>query len=234
MIKKLKKELLDIKDRKYKDFSASLLPGVNNVIGVRLPVLRKKAKEIAQNCFEEFIKNNDYEFFELAMLEGMAIGNLSLEFDEILKYSESFIPKINNWAVCDSFCASLKAIKKNKEKTKKFLEKYFSSENEYEQRFCYVILLNYFIESDYEYVIEKIEKFSNENYYAKMAAAWCLSICFVKNFDKCFCDIKTKKIHPWVLNKGITKALESFRLKSFQKEKLKEYKTAFKLIKNNI
>ena len=69
--------------------------------------------------------------------------------------------------------------------------------------------------------MSKIESFNNEQYYAKMATAWCLSICIIKNYNQTLKDIKTLKIHPWVLKKGITKAIESLRLAQTQKEELK-------------
>ena len=54
-----------------------------------------------------------------------------------------------------------------------------------------------------------------------MAAAWCLSYCFMCDFNKTLEIIKKIKIHPWVLKKGILKARESFRLSKEQKEILK-------------
>lgn len=228
MIKNIKEELFRIKEVSYKKFSASLLPGVDNVLGVRLPFLRNIAKSVSRSDFRTFFKENDDEFLELTMIEAMTIGELKLDFDIILNYVENFIPKINCWSICDTFCAGLKIIKKNKQQTKRFLEKYFNSDKEYEIRFAYVILLDYFIESDYNYVIKKLSEFNHEAYYSKMAAAWCLSICLVKNYNECINDIKTKKFHPWVLNKGIVKATESLRLSEAQKEELRKLKYSLK------
>ncbi|MBQ4646527.1 MAG: DNA alkylation repair protein [Candidatus Gastranaerophilales bacterium] len=214
MIENLKKELKNLAEEKYQKFSAKLTPNTNNILGVRLPILRKLAKKIATSNYQVFFKENDDEFFELTMLEGMIIGYLPN--DKQKKYIEKFIPKINNWAICDSFCCGVKNL------TKDFLEPYFKSSKEYYLRFAFVILLNYFIDSDYEYVIEKISKFNNEQYYAKMAVAWCLSICIIKNYDKCLKDIQKIEIHPWTKNKGITKAIESLKLTKEQKEELRK------------
>lgn len=218
MIENLKKELISLSDKTYQNFSSSLLPNINNILGVRLPILRKMAKKIVKENYELFFKQNDDEYFELTMLEGIIIGNLHPK--EQNKYIEKFIPKINNWSICDSFCAGLKTFKNNPNKN--LLEKYFSSDKEYELRFAYVMLLDYFIENDYEYVFQKIKEFNSEKYYAKMAVAWCLSICFIKNYNQTFYDIQNSKIHPWVLKKGIRKAIESYRLNKIQKEKLKQ------------
>ena len=218
MIEKIKKELLNLLDKKYQAFSSKLTPNVHNILGVRLPLLRKIAKRISKENYQDFFKLNDDEFMELTMLEAMIVGYLPIK--EQIKHIENFIPKINNWAVCDCFCSGLKYFKTNKNKI--IFEKYFNSDKEYELRFAFVVLLNYFIDNDYNYVIDKISEFDNEQYYAKMAAAWCLSICIIKNYTQCLNDLKTLKIHPWVFKKGITKAIESLRLDKLQKEELKK------------
>ena len=218
MINEIKKELKKLAEPKYQEFSSKLTPNIDNILGVRLPLLRKIAKKIAKEDCLSFLSQNDDEFFELTMLEGMVIGYISSFEQE--KYIKKFVPKINNWAVCDSFCTGLKNISKD------FLEPYFNSDREYELRFAFVILLIYFIDSDYEYVISKIAEFDNDKYYAKMAVAWCLSICLIKNFDKCIDDIQKLKIHSWVKNKGLTKAIESLRLTKEQKDKLKKLRNS--------
>lgn len=213
MIEELKTELISLSEEKYQKFSSKLTPNINNILGVRLPILRKLAKKIIAENYQVFLKQNDNEFFELTMLEGMIIGYLPAQ--EQKKYIKKFIPKINNWAVCDSFCCDIKNI------TKEFIEPYFNSKYEYDLRFAFVIMLNYFVDTDYKYVIKKISEFDNEQYYAKMAAAWCLSICIIKNFENCTKDLKSTNINPWVFKKGITKAIESKRLTEEQKKELK-------------
>lgn len=227
MIKEIKNELLNLKEDKYKKFSSSLLPGVKNILGIRLPILKKTAKKIyKEGKIEEFISQNTDEFYELTMLEAMCVG-LIKDYSQAIKHIENFIEKINNWGVCDTFCCGLKTVKENKEEFKNFLEKYFNSNDEFKLRFAYVILLNYYIESDFNYTLEKIKKFNNDSYYSKMAASWLLSICFIKKFDETFDFIKKNKIHNFVLRKGITKARESFRLNKEQKEILKNFISNF-------
>lgn len=221
MIEEIKKELFKNRDEKYQKFSSSLLPNIENVLGVRFPILKKIAKKISKNDYELFFRENDDEFLELTLLEAMVLGFIDKDFNYIKNHLKKFIKKINCWSVCDTLCSNLKIVKENKKETKDFIENYFKSENEYEIRFCYVILLNYFIESDFDYVIEKLLLFDNDAYYAKMAAAWCLSYCFMFDFDRTLKIIKNKKIHSWVLKKGILKARESFKHSKEQKEILK-------------
>lgn len=218
MIKDIKEELKNHSEQKYQNFSASLLPNVSNILGVRLPILRKIAARINKTNPKLFLKENDDEYYELTMIEGIVISKLN--YNEQKNYIENFINKIDNWGICDSFCSSLKNFKKDY--SKNFLEKYLNSNDEFKIRFGFVILLNYFIDDDYEYVIQQICKFNNDAYYAKIAVAWCLSICIIKNYNQAIEDIQSYKIHPWVLNKGITKSIESLRLTKEQKNHLKE------------
>lgn len=54
---KILKQLFELQDKKYKEFHSSLCPNVDNIIGVRIPELRKLAKQIAKENPKEFIEN---------------------------------------------------------------------------------------------------------------------------------------------------------------------------------
>ena len=124
MIEKIKKKLKEVKDLKYQKFSSSLLPNVKNILGVRIPVLRKIANEIYKEDYEKFLKENDDDFFELTMIEAMILGKIDFDFKKI----EKFVDKISNWSVCDCFCSGLKKTLVHKKEMKLFLEKFFKSD----------------------------------------------------------------------------------------------------------
>ncbi|MBS6603797.1 MAG: DNA alkylation repair protein [Brachyspira sp.] len=226
IIKEVRNQILQEADEKYQTFSSALLPGVNNVVGVRLPVLRKISREIYKSDWQTYLKNNDCRFMEETMLKGMVIGLIKDEPEKILNYIENFVPEINNWSVCDSFCCGLKFIKKNKELVWNFVQKYLNSEKEFEIRFGVVVLLNYFIEENYiDRVLEKLEKVKTTDYYAQMAAAWAISICYIKFEAKTLDFLKKPSIDKAVFNKSIQKIIESNRIS-------KETKIMLKAIKN--
>ena len=170
MKQKIKKGLIQLQDKKYKEFHGGLCPGTENIIGVRVPVLRNYAKELLkQYDFKELMKNIDNEYYEEIMLQGMLIGQAKEEFSTILKYITNFIPKIDNWAVCDVFCAGLKITKKHKEEMWDFIQTYLKSNKEFEIRFGVVMLLDYYIEETYlEQNFEIFEKVQNEEYYVQV------------------------------------------------------------------
>lgn len=225
IINKVRNQILQEADEKFQKFSSALLPNINNVAGVRLPVLRKISREIYKSDWQTYLKNDDCRFMEETMLKGMVIGLIKDEPERILDYIEKFVPEINNWSVCDSFCCGLKFIKNNKELVWNFIQKYLNSEKEFEIRFGVVILLNYYIEENYiDRVLEKLENVQTNDYYAQMAAAWAISICYIKFEVKTLDFLKKSSIDKAVFNKSIQKIIESNRISKETKIMLKAMK----------
>ncbi len=219
-------KLINKAEKDYQKFSTALIPNINNILGIRLPKLRQIAKEIYKSGeWEEFINQKKCNYMEEIMLQGMIIGLIQKNPDEILEYVKNFIPKIDNWAVCDTFCNSLKFTNKNKEIVWNFIQPYLQSKKEYYIRFGYVMLLSYFIEDKYiDRIINLIDNFKDERYYAKMGAAWALSICYIKFPQKTFQYLKKSNLDNWTFNKSIQKICESLRVD-------KETKTMLKYLK---
>ena len=215
----IEKELFKLQDKKYQEFQSKLCPGTDNIIGIRIPVLRKFAKENKDKIDLNKLKS---KYYEEIMLKGMLLGmQESLNLEEIKK----FVPLIDNWAVCDTFCAGLKQVKNNKEEFLKFIKPYLKSTKEFEIRFAVVILLDYYINDQYiDYVLKNLSTINREEYYINMAIAWCYAECFIKYYEKTFNFFKNVKLNKFVRNKSIQKAIESYRLTKSQKENLKSLK----------
>ena len=109
----IREELINLADEKYKKFHSNLCPGVDNILGVRLPILRKISKDLSKNNYKDYLDNDSIKYYEEIMVEGLIIGYINVDNDTRFKYIRNFVPKINNWAVCDSFCNNLKFTKKN-------------------------------------------------------------------------------------------------------------------------
>ena len=228
----IEKDLFELQDKEYRQFQIKLCPGVNNIIGVRLPELRKYAKKISKTVK---VADVPTKYYEEIMVKGMLIGlEKDLNFDQI----ENFIPLINNWAVCDTFCNGLKKIKNNKVQMWEFIQKYLKSEKEFEVRFAVDIILQYYIDANYiDKVLKILSKINHKGYYAQMAVAWAYSICFVKFYDKTKEHFEKDlaknskqnndrqiKIDKFTYNKSIQKAIESYRLSKEQKDELRNLK----------
>lgn len=220
----IREKLKKLSDEKYKKFSSSLLPETKNILGVRLPLLRKLAGEIYKTSAADYILFKP-EYFEEIMLQGMIIGLVKDNVENIFKLISDFVPKIDNWSVCDSFCCGLKFIKGNEDKCLKFLIPYLKSEKEFDVRFGLVILLNYYINDKFiDSVLEILNDFRHEGYYAKMAAAWAVSICYLKFPQKTADFLKNTRISRWTYNKAIQKIIDSNKLNPAEKQKVRKLK----------
>lgn len=221
----IRKQLLELADSNYREFSARLLPTVDNIIGVRLTELRRLAKEIAKEDWRMYLKTSKDEYFEELMLKGMVIGYAKGDLEELLDYVSEFVCKINSWSVCDSFCSSLKFTKKNKRAVWDFLKTYLNSEREYELRFAVVMLLDYYIEKDYiDRVLIELDKIDSEAYYVKMAVAWAISTCYIKFPERTLIYLNDNRLDDFTYNKAIQKIVESRRIDLESKIRMKELK----------
>ncbi|MDD3039819.1 DNA alkylation repair protein [Bacteroides sp.] len=222
----IRKELNALADAKYKEFHSSLLPGTENVLGVRIPQLRTIAKRIAkQNDWYPFINATEVDYYEETMLQGMIIGLAKIEFEEQMNYVKMFIPRIDNWAVCDIFCGELKTlVKKGKDKVWQFIQPYLYSDKEFEKRFGIVMLFHYINEEYIDRLLEYADLFQHEAYYARMAMAWMLSTCFVKFPDKTLEYLKQSQLDTWTYNKALQKTVESLRVDKKTKLLIKSMK----------
>ena len=131
----IREHIFSLRDEKYKDFHSALVPGEETIVGVRVPVLRKYAKELYGEYggeAEELIDIIGDDYYEEIMLQGMIIGlQKKISIDRLFAQIDSFVPKIKNWAVCDVFCAGLKQVKKYPQETYEFLQKYLDSSEEF-------------------------------------------------------------------------------------------------------
>lgn len=218
--------LNEIADKKYRKFHSGLVPNKENILGVRLPQLKAIAKEIAKGNYKEYLDVCGDTLYEEVMLQGLVIGFAKADIDEVLDLVNDFVPKIDNWAVCDSFCSGLKITKKNLEKMFDFIYSYLSSDREYDLRFACVMLLDFYINDEYiDRVIKIYDNIKHDGYYVKMAVAWGLSVCIVKCSEATIKYLQSDtELDKFTYNKAIQKAIESFRVPTETKEFLRSLK----------
>ena len=223
---KILKQLFELQDKKYKEFHSSLCPNVDNIIGVRIPELRKLAKQIAKENPKEFIENPvKKQYYEEIMLEGFVIGYMKATLEEKLHYLDNFIPEIDNWAVCDCTASTLKFIDKYKKEAWEYLQKYINSKKEFEKRFAIIILMDYYLTDEYiDKVLEIYNKIDSDQYYVQMGIAWAISVWFVKYREKTRKILDNNNLSTFTHNKSIQKIIESTRVDKETKEELKKLK----------
>lgn len=217
----IREELFKNQDTKYADFHSRLVPNIERerIIGVRIPVLRKISKKVANDKY----KLSNY-YYEEIMIKGMIIGYEKCSIEKHLSDLKDFVPLIDNWAVCDCCCATYKFTQKNMTAVWNFILPYLSG-SEYEIRFAVVMMMDYFLTDDYiDEVLEKLIFLKSDEYYVNMAVAWALSVAFVKFEEKVYKIIEENRLSAWVHNKTIQKICESNRVDKNTKDALKQLK----------
>ena len=219
----LREQLLELTEPKYMKFTSALMPGVENVLGIRLPVLRSIAKEIAAGDWRAYLAEAEDFYFEERMLQGLVIGYARCEPAEKLAHVARFVPKIDNWAVCD--CLSPKAFAGHKPELLENIREWAKSEHVYTCRFGLEMLMTHFLDDDFkpEY-LELAADVKLEDYYAKMMVAWFFATALAKQWDAAVVYLQQNRLEPWTHNKTIQKARESYRITAGQKEYLKTLK----------
>lgn len=212
-MKKIREQLIALSEPDYQAFTSKLLPGTKNILGVRLPFLRKMAKQLAKEDWRGFLAEASDDFHEEIMLQGMVIGFASVSFEEIKRYIEKFVPKIDNWSVCDSFCSGLKITKQYPHEMWNLLQGYLSDTREFYVRFGVVMLLNYYISEEYvREALQIMDKISNEAYYVKMGVAWTISMYYVKLPEETMDYLKNNQLDDFTYNKALQKITESLKV----------------------
>lgn len=227
-VEEIRARLLALGEPGFQKFSASLIPGEERMLGVRLPILRALAKElVAGSGWQSYLAAAPRDYFEEIMLRGMIIGAAKMPVEERLGYIRSFVPEIDNWSVCDSFCAGLKFTAKNLPLMLEFLRPYCKSEKEFEARFGYVLLMDFFLVEEYiDAALSLVASFSHPAYYARMAVAWLLATALAKFPDQAFACLVSAPLDSFTYKKTIQKALESYRVSPKNKEKLRALRAA--------
>lgn len=221
----IRNTLFELQDKAYQKFQSGLCPNVNDIIGVRIPELRKLAKKISKENSKEYLEKVPKEYYEEKMLQGFVIGYMKATLEERLTYLDKFVPIIDNWAICDCCASTFKFTNQYQKEMWKYLQKYLSSKKEFELRFAVIMLMDYYITEEYiDKVLEIYNNINNEGYYVKMGIAWALSVCYVKFQSKTMKLLQNNQLDDFTYNKALQKMIESDRIDNISKRKLKEMK----------
>ena len=237
----LVKRLLAEQDLKYRDFHASLLPNIDKktIIGVRVPTMRKIAKEFAASAspaeLSRFLDKLPHRYFEENQVHLLVVEKIK-DALECLRRIEQFLPYIDNWAVCDG--KSPKALLRDESRFLASIEKWLKSREPYTVRFGVNMLMNFFLDERFSKEHLKLVAAIDENlfddagraecptdrYYVQMVIAWYMATALAKQWNATFPYIKGRKLSPWIHAKSIQKACESYRITDEQKKILRGLK----------
>lgn len=219
----IRKRLLELAEPKYRDFSKKLTPGARDMLGVRIPELRKLAGQIAKEDWRAYLREASDESFEEIMLQGMVIGYAKMPLEEFCRYIEEFVPKIDNWSVNDCVCSTLKMTRKHRDEMWEFLMRYRDSDDEFRLRFLAVMLMDYYLTDEYiDRVLEIYGEIRHEGYYTKMGVAWGVATAYAKYPQKTDAFFREGKIDGETEHMAVRKMLESYRVSDEDKARYRE------------
>ena len=222
----IKDMLFDNQDLEYRNFNSKLIPNISKdkIIGVRMPILRKIAKDIYnEDYIEEFLDSLPHKYQEENILHGIILSIKYKDIDVLLEKLDKFLPYVDNWAITDIISSKIFKIYSDKVYDK--IKIWVSSDDEYVVRFGVVSLLQFYLDDNFKLEeLELVRNIKNDYFYVNMAIAWFYSFALIKQYDSTIKYFEDKVLDRWVHNKSIQKAIESYRISSDRKEYLKSLK----------
>ena len=191
----IRAQLFALQDKEYQIFNSRLMPTLppETVIGVRVPLLRKLAKQLTDTPEAEvFVQDLPHFYYEENALHAFLLESVR-DFGTALAATERFLPYVDNWAVCDSF--SPKVFAQHKPELLTAIRRWLGSDQVYTVRYGIGMLMRYYLD----------DAFSPEYLAWAAALPW----------------LTEKRLDVWTHNKTIQKAVESYRISPEQKQALR-------------
>ncbi len=225
MISRINKELFNMQDLAYRDFHSRLVPTLDKetIIGVRTPLLRRFAKQLAkEGSVEEFLSALPHKYYEENNLHAFIIEDIK-DFKTCISNLERFLPYIDNWATCD--CLRPKCFKKNTDCLIDYVIKWILDDRTYIKRFGIGMLLSYYLDDEFDKrYLNIVSQIRSDEYYVNMMKAWYFTTALTKQYDSAIEYLTLNKLDKWTHNKTIQKSIESYRIPESQKAFLKTLK----------
>ncbi len=224
-IEDIRAYLFENADESYRDFTSNLIPtiDINNIIGVRVPIIRALAKKLKNTeVSEKFMGSAPHRYLEENHLHGFLIENVK-DFEEALALTNAFLPYIDNWATCD--CLRPKVFKKDLPALYDKIIQWVKSDHVYTVRYAIGLLNSFYLDDAFENEhLSLVSGIKRDEYYINMMIAWYFATALSKQYDVVVKIFEEKVLQKFTHNKAIQKACESFRVDKNTKEYLRTLK----------
>ncbi|MDD2955952.1 MAG: DNA alkylation repair protein [Oscillospiraceae bacterium] len=221
----IRERLLAMQDLEYRDFQRRLMPTVapERVIGVRSPQLRLLARELfGSREAEGFLRALPHRYYEEDNLHAFLLEPIR-SYDCALAEVERLLPYVDNWATCDSMRP--RAFGRNLPKLREEARRWLGCGHIYTVRFGIGMLMRFYLDDAFEpEYLAWVAAVESGEYYIRMMAAWYFATALAKQWDAVIPYLEQRRLDPWVHNKTVQKAVESFRITAEQKAYLRALK----------
>ncbi|MDE6471639.1 MAG: DNA alkylation repair protein [Clostridia bacterium] len=201
-------------EEEYKSFHSRLTRSNYPINGIRIPILRKYAKELAKNADVKDFLAQKSKCYEQCMLKGLLITHLKLDDTEFFPLLESFIDEIDDWALTDVVCSGIHR------KDVKYLGKikeYAKKENIWYARWGIVAVMANFYDNE-DVICEVVDNLVAKDYYVDMALAWLIQVLAIKNREVAIRLMQSDKVSTVVKKYAVRKIKDSFRISKQDKD----------------
>jgi len=209
----IRRELLALAAPDYKKFQCALMPTVDpdTVIGVRMPALRRLAKQYTgAEKREAFFKCLPHRYYEENNLHGILISDVK-EYAEVVHALDAFLPHVDNWATCDLIRPAV--FHTHPPALPEQIMRWMQSPHPYTVRFAMEMLMVYYLDGHFDAAWPRIvAEYRSEEYYIRMMQAWYFSAALAVRWGEILPFLTEKRLSPWVHAMTIRKACESFRI----------------------
>ena len=197
----------------YAAFNQRIVNTKMPVIGVRVPDLRRLARELAPDMGAADISKlltAKNESFDYVLLCGLLITHARLDDQMAIDLTKQYLPYVDSWAHIDIFV----------EKKRRFAGEIWwdfaleclQNEAEFTVRYGIISLMTNFLdESHIDQVFAALREIKHDGYYVKMALAWLYATAAVNFFELTLAELENGHIDAWTRNKAYQKMRESRR-----------------------
>jgi len=210
----------------YAEFNKHIVNTKMPVIGVRVPDLRRLARELASDVnaadISELLTVQD-ESFDYVLLCGLLITHARLDDHTAIDLTKQYLPRVDSWAHIDVFIEKKRRFAGDS--WWNFALECLQSEAEFTVRYGVVSLMTNFLdEAHIDQVFAALRDITHDGYYVKMALAWLYATAAVNFFELTLAELENGHIDTWTRNKAYQKMRESRRFTSEQQDVIAKYK----------
>lgn len=211
--------LNSLAEEKFRKFTSGLIPDDTKVIlGIRIPELRKIAKEILKGDHRGFISCKKNTCHEEAIIDGLVRAGIKCGYVEMMALEKGFCKNISNWAICDT--VKFKGMEKYTDELMGDIGEFIYNADPWFVRFGLKQLMDLCLKDEYiDKVLYLTSTVHSDFYYIEMMQAWLIATAAAKYSQKTFIFLENASLSENVLKKTVQKMRESYRISATDKKR---------------
>lgn len=221
-------------DEKYALFASRIINSSYPLLGVRMPILHKIAKELDEREKKELLdkipQNLSCEEW-LVMGDVLASELKQMPLKQWWDYARAYLLRIDSWNYVDNLFSQLRWMKGKKYSGiynalyELLLEELYCTDT-FVLRFVIMTLTRYYPQS-YGELLGRLGDFENGlEYYLRMGSAWAICEMYCKERERIFAFLRDAKLCDEIHALSIRKICESKQVSSEEKERIKALRRA--------